>query len=483
MLFNSIAFALFLPPVFLAYWFVFQKSWKVQNLFIVAVSYFFYSCWDWRFLSLILFSTLVDYGVGLALARSSRLAVRRALLGASLTANLGLLGLFKYYGFFVDTFVALLSSVGIAAHAGSLQVVLPVGISFYTFQTLSYTIDVYRRRIPPARSFVSFAAFVAFFPQLVAGPIERAGHLLAQFQAPRTFDYPRAVAGMRQILWGLVKKMVIADNCAFFANQMFAHPSAHNGSALALGVVFFAFQIYGDFSGYSDIAIGTSRLLGFDLMKNFAYPYFSRDIGEFWRRWHISLSTWFRDYLYIPLGGSRGSRAARIRNIFVIFLVSGLWHGANWTFVVWGGLHALFFLPLLLTGRNRQHLHTVADHRRWPSAREVVQMLSTFGMVALAWIVFRAQSLGHAWTYIRGLCSSSLLALPVFSGRERAAGVLVLVAAFVMAEWAGRHEEFALARWGERLPRGVRWGGYAFLVFLIGMFANTEESPFIYFQF
>ncbi len=483
MLFNSIEFALFLPAVFLAYWFVFQNSLKVQNLFLVAVSYFFYSRWDWRFLSLILFSTLVDYGIGLALARHRRPAIRKALMGASLAANLGLLGIFKYYHFFVDNFVALLSSLGISSHSGSLQVILPVGISFYTFQTLSYTIDVYRGRLRATRDPVAFAAFVAFFPQLVAGPIERASNLLAQFQALRTFDYSRAVAGLRQILWGLVKKMVIADNCAYFANQMFAQPSVHNGSALALGVLFFSFQIYGDFSGYSDIAIGCSRLLGFDLMKNFAYPYFSRDIGEFWRRWHISLSTWFRDYLYIPLGGSRLNLAGRIRNIFIIFLVSGFWHGANWTFLAWGGLHALFFLPLMLAERNRQHVRVVAEHRRLPSGTEAVQMLSTFVLVAFAWIFFRAQSLGHAWAYIQGLCSRSLLAMPEFAHRERALGVLALVAAFVVAEWAGRREEFALARWGERLPRWIRWAGYAFLVFLIGMFANTEESPFIYFQF
>lgn len=483
MLFNSIEFALFLPAVFLAYWFVFRKSLRWQNLFIIVVSYYFYGRWDWRFLALIILSTFMDFGIGLALAAQKRPAAKKAILALSLVTNLGLLGTFKYYHFFVDNFVALLASFGISAHLGSLQVILPVGISFYTFQSLSYTIDVYRGRLQATRDPIAFAAFVSFFPQLVAGPIERATHLLSQFQKTRTFDYPLAVMGMRQILWGLVKKMVIADNCAYFANMMFAPPPVHNGSALALGVLFFSFQIYGDFSGYSDIAIGSARLFGFDIMKNFAYPYFSRDIGEFWRRWHISLSTWFRDYLYIPLGGSRLALGGRIRNICIVFLASGFWHGANWTFLAWGALHALYFLPLMLAGRNRQHLGIAAEGRRFPTVPELFQMASTFLLVAFAWIFFRAQSLSHALAYIRGLCSPSLFAVPEFLSRERALGVLLLMAAFVAVEWAGRGEAFALARMGERRPRWVRWLGYAFLVFLVGMCGVTEESPFIYFQF
>jgi len=329
MLFNSIDFAIFLPIVFVLYWFVINKNLKWQNAFIVVASYVFYGWWDWRFLSLITFSIVVDYFIGVFLGKEENQRKRKLLLWISICVNLGFLGFFKYYNFFVDNFVAAFSFFGMDIKAQSLNIILPVGISFYTFQALSYTIDVYKRRLEPTKDFIAFAAFVSFFPQLVAGPIERATNLLPQFYKKRTFDYSKAVDGLRQILWGLFKKVVIADNCAQFANQIFNNSADMNGSTLLLGVLFFTFQIYGDFSGYSDIAIGTARLFGFDLMRNFNFPYFSRDIAEFWRRWHISLSTWFRDYLYIPLGGSHGGTWTKIRNTFIIFIVSGFWHGAK----------------------------------------------------------------------------------------------------------------------------------------------------------
>lgn len=356
MLFNSIDFAIFLPIVFILYWFVFKNNLKLQNLLIFVASLVFYGWWDWRFLSLILFSILTDYIIGMALGKEENPVKRKVLLWTSIIVNLGFLGFFKYYNFFIDNFVSAFSFFGKDISIASLHIILPVGISFYTFQTMSYTIDVYRKQFVPTKDFVAFSAFVSFFPLLVAGPIERAKNLLPQFYFKRTFDYTRAVDGLRQILWGLFKKIVIADNCAEYANMIFNNSDDYSGSTLALGALMFTFQIYGDFSGYSDIAIGTSRLFGFNAMKNFSFPYFSRDIAEFWRRWHISLSTWFRDYLYIPLGGSQGGTWMKVRNTFIIFLVSGFWHGANWTFIAWGFLNALYFLPLLLTKNNRKNL-------------------------------------------------------------------------------------------------------------------------------
>ncbi|GGZ53541.1 O-acyltransferase [Mesonia mobilis] len=383
MLFNSLDFAIFLPIVFALYWLL-QKQLKLQNLLIAIASYIFYGMWDWRFLFLILFSTIVDYTMGILIERENQQTKRKLFLWVSILVNLGFLGYFKYSNFFLENFVGAFQFFGQDLNFRGLDIVLPVGISFYTFQTLSYTIDVYRKKLAPTKDFIAFTAFVSFFPQLVAGPIERATHLLPQFYKKRQFDYDLAVNGMRQILWGLFKKVVIADNCAQFVNQIFNNYEDYSGSTLVLGAVFFTFQIYGDFSGYSDIAIGTSRLFGFDLMRNFAYPYFSRDIAEFWRRWHISLSTWFRDYLYIPLGGSRGGMWMKVRNTFIIFLVSGFWHGANWTFIVWGGLNALYFLPLLLRGNNRNHLEVVAYDRWFPSFKELFQIGITFILTVFA---------------------------------------------------------------------------------------------------
>ena len=378
MFFNSIDFAIFLPIVFFLYWFVVNKNLKLQNFLIVVASYLFYGWWDWRFLSLIVFSTLIDYSVGVRLSKEENISKRKILLWISIIVNLGFLGFFKYYNFFLDNFITAFSFFGTSINVQGLNIILPVGISFYTFQTLSYTIDVYKRKLEPTKDFIAFASFVSFFPQLVAGPIERATNLLPQFYKKRNFEYDKAVDGLRQILWGLFKKMVVADNSAKIANEIFNNSADYSGSTLVLGAIFFTFQIYGDFSGYSDIAIGTSRLFGFNLKQNFAFPYFSRDIAEFWRRWHISLSTWFRDYLYIPLGGSRGGTWMKVRNTFIIFIVSGFWHGANWTFIVWGVLNALYFLPLLLLNKNRTNTDIVAHDKYLPSFKEFYKSISNF---------------------------------------------------------------------------------------------------------
>ena len=478
MLFNSIDFAVFLPIVFALYWFVFNRGLRLQNLLIVVASYVFYGWWDWRFLFLILVRTIVDYRVGISLGNELNPRRRKTLLLISVLVNLGFLGFFKYYNFFLENFIQAFSLFGIEFRASSLTIILPVGISFYTFQTLSYTIDVYRRRLEPTIDFVAFAAFVSFFPQLVAGPIERATNLLPQFFSPRSFDYAKAADGMRQILWGLFKKIVIADNCAEYANEIFNNSAGQSGSALVAGAFFFAFQIYGDFSGYSDIAIGTARLFGFNLMRNFANPYFSRDIAEFWRRWHISLSTWFRDYLYIPLGGSRGTKWQQVRNVFIIFLVSGFWHGANWTFIVWGGLNAAYFLPLMLGNRNRVHLDTVAVGRVLPTAGDALKMSATFGLTVLAWVFFRAESVAQAFAYLAGIFSPTLFSIPNPFPRS----TFALVGIMLVAEWLGRDHQFALAGIGMNWSRPLRWAMYyALLLTILAMAGQPQE--FIYFQF
>lgn len=482
MIFNSLDFAIFLPIVFLLYWFVANRNLKLQNALIVVASYVFYGWWDWRFLSLILFSTLVDYTVGLKLLKEDKEAKRKLLLLVSILVNLAFLGFFKYYNFFMENFVAAFTFFGHPISPNSLNVILPVGISFYTFQTLSYSIDVYKRKLEPTRDFIDFSAFVSFFPQLVAGPIERATNLLPQFYKKRTFDYNNAVDGMRQILWGLFKKIVIADNCAEFANLFFNNSDSYPGSALVLGALFFAFQIYGDFSGYSDIAIGTSKLFGFSLMRNFAFPYFSRDIAEFWRRWHISLSTWFRDYLYIPLGGSRGSLLSKIRNTFIIFIVSGFWHGANWTFIIWGALHAVFFIPLLVTKNNRKNMDIVAKGKSLPSIKEFLSMATTFALTVFAWIFFRAESVGHAFSYIGRIFSPSLFTIPDYSGRRRSLITIILVFVFVAIEWMGREDQYALEKVGIKWKRPLRYAMYYSLIIVMFWFGGKTQQ-FIYFQF
>ncbi|SMO50577.1 D-alanyl-lipoteichoic acid acyltransferase DltB, MBOAT superfamily [Saccharicrinis carchari] len=482
MLFNTIDFAVFLPVVFLLYWFVVNKNLRNQNLLIVVASYVFYGWWDWRFLSLIIFSTLVDFSVGRRLAVEENKANRKWLLWTSILVNLGFLGFFKYYNFFLDNFITAFSFFGKEIQANSLNIILPVGISFYTFQTLSYTIDVYKRKLQATNDLVAFSAFVSFFPQLVAGPIERATQLLPQFYSKRNFDYAKAADGMRQILWGLFKKVVVADNCAELANQIFNNSADYSGSTLFLGALFFTFQIYGDFSGYSDIAIGTARLFGFNLMQNFNFPYFSRDIAEFWRRWHISLSTWFRDYLYIPLGGSRGGTWMKVRNTFIIFVVSGFWHGANWTFIIWGALNAIYFLPLLLTKKNRSNIDIVAKGKHLPNLRDFFSMMVTFLLTVLAWIFFRADNVGHALNYITTVLSASLFTMPHLFDVYSTLIVGFMVMVLVIVEWLGREGEYGIANLFTGWSRPLRWSVYLTIISVIFLLGGKEQE-FIYFQF
>lgn len=482
MLFNSIDFAFFLPIVFFLYWFVFNKDLKIQNLFIVISSFVFYAWWDWRFLLLMIGSASVDFFVGNKLRDTNDKSKRKMLLILSLCINLGILGFFKYFNFFADNFVAAFSFFGFKFDHFSLRIILPVGISFYTFQALSYTIDVYRRRLIPTSSIVDFFAFISFFPQLVAGPIERATNLLPQFYKTRSFEYHKAVDGLRQILWGLFKKIVIADSAAEFVNQIFANYGSYSGSTLAVAAIMFAFQIYCDFSGYSDIAIGTARLFGFDLMRNFAFPYFSRDIAEFWRRWHISLSTWFRDYLYIPLGGSKVSRAMKLRNTFIIFIVSGFWHGANWTFIVWGALNALYFVPLLLTNKNRTHIDTVAHGKILPSVSDSVKIFTSFTLTTIAWIFFRSASLEDSFNYLNQIFSFSFFTTPYFNTSHGSFVFIMVLIIFILTEWYGRERQFAIQTLGLKWKRPYRYTIYYIIIFSIFYFGGKEQQ-FIYFQF
>ncbi len=475
MLFNSIEFLVFLPVVFLIYWLILHKKRNLQNVFLLIASYVFYGWWDWRFLSLIFLSSLIDYIVGLQLYKHKSTRIRRILLILSIGFNIGMLGFFKYFNFFIDSFSTAFTFLGIEISTRTLNLVLPVGISFYTFQTLSYSIDIYRYKMTPTRDIVSFFAYVSFFPQLVAGPIERARNLLPQFLNNRELDFNKAKDGLRQILWGLFKKIVIADNCAIIVNQVFGNYQNLSGSDLLLGAVFFAFQIYGDFSGYSDIAIGSARLFGFSIMQNFAFPYFSRDIAEFWRRWHISLTTWFRDYVYIPLGGSRGSNWMKIRNTFIIFLISGFWHGANWTFIAWGFVNAVYFLPLLLLKKNRKNLDIVAEKRALPTIKELFQICSTFLLTVVGWIFFRSESIGSAFEYIAGILNKSLFSMPSINK-----SFFIYIILFLTFEWIQRRKKHAL----EALTnyRIINWILYLLLIIII--FAKSgAQQEFIYFQF
>lgn len=483
MLFNSFCFLVFLPVVFALYWSL--RRWvRLQNFLVVLASYVFYGWWDGRFLLLIAFTSAWSYVVGVLELRHFNVPGRerrqsKLLMALSLVVNLGILGYFKYYDFFFTQACALLSSCGLNVHPSSLRIVLPVGISFYTFQALSYTIDVYRRTIRPTRDPLAFFAFISFFPQLVAGPIERATNLLPQFLVPRTFDFEQAKDGCRQMLWGFFKKCVLADNCAVVANQLLNDSAQSNGLGVLLGVFFFTLQIYGDFSGYSNIAIGCSKLFGINLMRNFHCPYFARDIAEFWRRWHMSLTTWFRDYLYIPLGGSRCGRVQQIRNTFVIFLVSGFWHGANWTFLAWGAFHAALFLPLLLRGKNRTYLGAVAENRQIPTGVECGQMLRTFVLVLIGWTFFRAQSMREAVHWFGLMCD--LRTFGVLQGLPREMAVALVAWGITwMFEWWNRQEAFGLVR----LPRVMvlRWAVYYLLLWGVVFYVPGTQT-FIYFQF
>ena len=479
MLFNSIEFALFLPVVFLLYWFATGKSLKAQNILLLFASYFFYGTWDYRFLFLLMFSTFLDYFTGIKIHEAGSRKRKRIWLWLSITVNLGFLGVFKYYNFFAESFAEALALLGFHADLVTLKVILPVGISFYTFHGLSYVLDLYNDRIRPEPNFINYAVFVSFFPLLVAGPIERATHLLPQIIKKREFNYAFAVDGMQQMIWGLFKKVVIADNCAPIVNEIFGNPAGHTGSELLVGVVLFAFQIYCDFSGYSDIAIGTAKLFGITLLRNFAYPYFARDIAEFWRRWHISLTTWFRDYLYIPLGGSRGGRWMSVRNTFIVFLVSGFWHGANWTFIVWGFLNALYFMPLLLLHKNRQNLEIAAKGKLLPSFKDTAGMLITFGLTLVAWVFFRAGTVTAAIHYIGDIFSSSLFTVPVI----KTPFIFVFIAVLLVFEWIFREKQYGLQLDSVNLHKSIKWSLMFSLGLVIFIFGNFNKTEFIYFAF
>jgi D-alanyl-lipoteichoic acid acyltransferase DltB (MBOAT superfamily) len=478
MLFNSISFAIFLPIIFILYWFVTRENLKLQNLLLLVSSYFFYACWDWRFLFLLIFSTFLDYYTGLRISRSNKPNFRKFWFWLSIVVNIGFLGFFKYYNFFILSFTEAISFWGLHINPWTLRVILPVGISFYTFHGLSYVIDVYNNKINAEKNFIDYSVFVSFFPLLVAGPIERATHLLPQIKVKRAFDYLKAVDGLKQILWGLFKKIVIADQCSEYANMIFNNSANYSGSTLVLGAIFFTFQIYGDFSGYSDIALGTAKLFGIDLLKNFAFPYFSRDIAEFWRRWHISLSTWFRDYLYIPLGGSKGGIWIKIRNTFIIFLVSGFWHGANWTFIFWGFLNALYIMPLILLNLNRVNLDIVAKGRIFPNVKEFLAMSLTFILTVFAWIFFRSDSLSAAFCFISNIFSYTLFTTPTIMPKL----LLLIILLFLLIEWIGREHQYAIAKLGIMWNRNFRWTMYYAIIFIIFYFAGAKQQ-FIYFQF
>ena len=483
MLFNSLEFLIFLLTVFCLYWFVFQKNLKAQNLLLLISSYVFYSWWDWRFLSLIFLSTVIDYFVGLKIHNTNDIKVKKSFLWISILFNLGLLGFFKYFNFFIDSWVDLLGAFGYEQKSiWTLNVILPVGISFYTFQTMSYSLDIYYGKLKPTKDFISFAAFVSFFPQLVAGPIERASNLLPQILKNRLFKYDDGIKSIRQIIWGLFKKIVIADNCAQYANLIFNNFMDYNSSALILGLLFFSFQIYCDFSGYSDIAIGVSRLLGFELMLNFKSPYFSRDIGEFWRRWHISLSTWFRDYLYIPLGGSKRGKWLSIRNIFITFIVSGFWHGANWTFIMWGLTHAILYIPLFLRAKNRQYSTLIVVEDKWlPSLKELFQIGSTFFFVMISWVFFRSDSVTNAFIYLNNIFHISILDMPNFTGKTYALKTLGLILLLIFIDWKNRFYSFGFEK---NIFNKNNHFDLTFLILLIVFYRNLALNlEFIYFQF
>ena len=477
MFFNSIHFAIFLPIVFILYWILGRYSKKTQNGVLIVASYYFYSCWDWRFLFLLIFSTFLDYFTALKVEQSTNQIHRKIWFWLSISINLGFLGLFKYYNFFAVSMANLLHSFGFEANPLLLKLILPVGISFYTFHGLSYLIDIYYKRITAERNFVDYSLFVSYFPLLVAGPIERATHLLPQVKEARKFNLEQAKSGIYQILWGLFKKVVLADTCATYANAIFDHHQNMNSLSLILGAIYFAFQIYGDFSGYSDIALGVSKLFGIELLRNFNYPYFSRDIAEFWRRWHISLSSWFRDYVYIPLGGSKGSTLKQVRNVFIIFLLSGFWHGANWTFIAWGAINALYFLPLLVLNKNRNHVDTPKMNFSLNSLKTLWQIGSTFMLTCLAWIFFRASSLTMAFDYLKRLFTQGEIAPQYLNNERYNYELILLILTFIAIEWRFRNQV-------EPFSGRYSWVKIALCllgIVLWGVFSDYKE--FIYFQF
>ncbi|KZS42095.1 acyltransferase [Aquimarina aggregata] len=483
MVFNSLDFLIFLPIVFICYWFLFSKKIKIQNSFLLLASYLFYGLWDWRFLFLIFASTLVDFIIGQAIYNSNSDKKRKTWLWFSVIFNVGLLGFFKYYNFFIDSWVDFISVFGYDLKSSwTLQIILPVGISFYTFQTMSYSLDIFYKRLKPTKDFISFATFVSFFPQLVAGPIERASNLLSQITTKRTFDSKQCIEGLKLILWGMFKKVVIADSIAPIVDDIFANYTDYPASTLILGVSLFSFQVYGDFSGYSDIAIGTSKLFGIELMSNFKFPTFSRNVAEYWQRWHVSLSTWFRHYIYIPLGGNRVGKIKSIRNIIIIFLVSGFWHGANWTFIVWGAIHAVLYIPVFLMGRNRIYMNTVVAENRWfPSLTEIAQIILTFSLVTFSRVFFRSESITDAFGFIKQIISNFNYESYQHPLGYRMIDYFILLGLFTVYEFRIRRDERAPFKFNSKIVRFI-----TYTLVILGMllfYDDRIDRSFIYFQF
>jgi len=477
MFFNSLAFAIFLPIVFFLYWFVFNKNKSSQNALLIVASYYFYSCWDWRFLFLLVFSTFLDYFTGIQIEKSDSDKKRKFWFWLSVLVNLGFLGIFKYYNFFASSFAEMFTSFGFKVSPFLLNVILPVGISFYTFHGLSYVIDIYYKRIKAEYNFIDYSLFVSYFPLLVAGPIERATHLLPELKVKREFNLEKAKEGVYQIVWGLVKKVVIADTCAVYANAIFDHYTSMNSFSLILGAIYFAFQIYGDFSGYSDIALGVSKLFGLDLLRNFNYPYFSRDIAEFWRRWHISLSSWFRDYLYIPLGGSKGGLWMKIRNTFIIFIVSGFWHGANWTYIVWGFINAVYFLPLLLSNSNRNNLDSFVLKWNLDSVKTLFSILITFLLTCIAWVFFRARTISDAILYLKRIVTDKNFGFQYLDNERYNYELLLMIGLFVLVEWNNRNKVEPISGKRSMLKMALA------IMAIIALGTYSDYKEFIYFQF
>jgi alginate O-acetyltransferase complex protein AlgI len=477
MLFNDSSFALFLSIVFFIFWFIIPKNkLNLQNGFLVLASYFFYSFWDYRFLVLLAFSTIVDYSIGIAIYKTNNTNIKKFWLYSSLVINLGVLLIFKYFNFFLDSIFAVLGNANAIGKFSYLNIVIPVGISFYTFHGISYVLDIYKNKIQPTYDFLAYSLFVSFFPLLVAGPIERANHLLPQLKNPRHFDQLNGIKGLKQILWGLFKKMVIADNCQVIVDYTFNNYSNLPGSNLILGAIFFSFQIYCDFSGYTDIAIGTGRLFGIELLRNFDFPYFSKNIIDFWKKWHISLTSWFRDYIYLPLGGSRNGLLNQIKNILIVFLISGLWHGANWTFILWGLLNGIFYI---LT-RMIKEWNLTEKFVKF----QLIQYLFTFSLVSLLWIFFRSSNITSAILFIDGFLNASIFENPFKNSAFDSAPLMILLIIFLLrVEWKGRLNEFAIENPFFNNYKIFEMLFYSFILFLIGMYCSVETSPFIYFQF
>lgn len=473
MIFNSLDYALFLPIVFFLYWFVFKSNLKTQNTFLLLVSYFFYACWSWKFLILILISTFINYYFGRKIAKTT--IGSKAFLWTGISLNLLILGYFKYYNFFIDNFISVFRLFGSELHSTPLKIILPIGISFYTFQGIAYLADIYKKEIKPSDSWLSFSLFITFFPQLVAGPIERASNLLTQIDKKRFFDYTQAVTGLKLIALGLFEKMVVADNCAVIVDAVYSDISNQSGSTLFFTSILFSFQIYGDFCGYSHIAIGSANLLGFNLTKNFNYPYLAKNIADFWRRWHISFSYWLRDYIYFPLGGSRKGEYTKIRNLTIVFLFSGIWHGADWTFVIYGAIHALLYIMFIYYRKWTKNIRLFSS-KITDALYDFIAIVSTFIILTLARVFFRAENYSESIEYFKQMFSETLFEKPNMSRF-----FIVLLFGFLFLEWLRKDKEHLLEI-SDIKSKPIRYGIYLGVMFMIFVYSGSNQS-FIYFQF